>query len=66
MRSNLQVFLLFCLIAISLAANAATRCCVDIPPGGPAPDIAPYQPDPAHPYAHPFYWAPFVLIGNWK
>ena len=22
--------------------------------------------DPAHPYAHPFYWAPFSLIGNWK
>ena len=18
------------------------------------------------PYAHPFYWAPFILIGNWK
>ena len=22
--------------------------------------------DPAYPYAHPFYWAPFSLIGNWK
>ncbi|MCU1263980.1 MAG: hypothetical protein JWM21_298 [Acidobacteria bacterium] len=22
--------------------------------------------DPEKPYAHPFYWAPFVLIGNWK
>ncbi|RYX80374.1 CHAT domain-containing protein, partial [bacterium] len=22
--------------------------------------------DPAHPYAHPFYWAPFSLIGDWK
>jgi CHAT domain-containing protein/tetratricopeptide (TPR) repeat protein len=22
---------------------------------------------PAHaPYAHPYYWAPFVLVGNWK
>jgi len=18
------------------------------------------------PYAHPYYWAPFILIGNWK
>ncbi|RYG95960.1 MAG: CHAT domain-containing protein, partial [Alphaproteobacteria bacterium] len=22
--------------------------------------------DLKHPYAHPFYWAPFSLIGNWK
>ena len=21
---------------------------------------------PARPYAHPFYWAPFVLVGNWR
>ncbi len=25
-----------------------------------------FQPDPRAPYAHPFYWAPFILIGNWK
>ena len=31
------------------------------PPGF---DLKPYPPDPQHPYAHPFYWAPFVLIGN--
>jgi CHAT domain-containing protein len=22
--------------------------------------------NPRAPYAHPFYWAPFILIGNWK
>jgi CHAT domain-containing protein len=22
--------------------------------------------DPDRPYAHPYYWAPFILIGNWK
>ena len=22
--------------------------------------------DPKAPYAHPYYWAPFILIGNWK
>jgi CHAT domain-containing protein len=22
--------------------------------------------DPKKPYAHPYYWAPFILIGNWK
>jgi CHAT domain-containing protein len=24
-----------------------------------------YTPDPAKPYAHPYYWAPFILMGNW-
>ena len=27
---------------------------------------ATFQPDPQAPYAHPYYWAPFILIGNWK
>jgi CHAT domain-containing protein len=22
--------------------------------------------NPSAPYAHPYYWAPFVLIGDWK
>lgn len=22
--------------------------------------------DDARPYAHPFYWAPFILMGNWQ
>jgi CHAT domain-containing protein len=25
-----------------------------------------FTPDPKKPYAHPYYWAPFILIGNWK
>jgi CHAT domain-containing protein len=25
-----------------------------------------FTPDPKAPYAHPYYWAPFVLIGNWR
>ena len=24
-----------------------------------------YIPDPAKPYAHPYFWAPFILMGNW-
>jgi len=27
---------------------------------------ASFRPDPNAPYAHPFYWAPFFLIGNWQ
>lgn len=29
-------------------------------------DAHPYQPDVKRPFAHPYYWAPFVLIGNWR
>jgi CHAT domain-containing protein len=25
-----------------------------------------YKMDPKRPYAHPYYWAPFILIGNWR
>lgn len=25
-----------------------------------------YVKDPNAPFAHPYYWAPFILIGNWK
>ena len=25
-----------------------------------------YRRDPRAPFAHPHYWAPFILIGNWK
>ena len=25
-----------------------------------------FNPDPKKPYAHPYYWAPFILIGNWR
>ncbi len=25
-----------------------------------------FKVDPQAPYAHPYYWAPFVLIGNWR
>jgi len=25
-----------------------------------------FKPDPRAPFGHPYYWAPFILIGNWK
>jgi CHAT domain-containing protein len=25
-----------------------------------------FKPDPKKPYAHPYYWAPFILVGNWR
>ncbi len=32
-------------------------------PKGTLPD---YKTDPKSPYSHPYYWAPFILIGNWR
>jgi CHAT domain-containing protein/Flp pilus assembly protein TadD len=26
----------------------------------------PFKPDKHKPFAHPYYWSPFVLFGNWK
>ncbi len=25
-----------------------------------------YIPNPDRPYAHPYFWAPFILMGNWR
>lgn len=33
---------------------------------GDGQEAPPYQKDGARPYAHPYYWSPFVLIGNWR
>lgn len=29
-------------------------------------NLQPFVPDERRPYAHPYYWAPFILIGNWR
>ena len=26
----------------------------------------PFEVDKNAPYAHPYYWAPFILFGNWR
>lgn len=31
-----------------------------------APRLVRYASNPQKPFAHPYYWAPFILIGNWK
>lgn len=33
---------------------------------GEKPVAPPFARDPARPFAHPYYWSPFVLIGNWR
>jgi len=34
--------------------------------GAAAQGQASFKSDPNAPYAHPYYWAPFILIGNWR
>ncbi len=31
----------------------------------PRPTVSGKSANPAKPYAHPFFWAPFILMGNW-
>ena len=31
-----------------------------------APTVGSFTADPRAPFAHPFYWAPFILMGNWQ
>jgi len=31
-----------------------------------APNLLPFAKDPQRPFAHPHYWASFVLVGNWR
>ena len=33
---------------------------------GSGSDLPLFQKDERRPFAHPFYWAPFILIGNWR
>jgi CHAT domain-containing protein len=52
--------------AAAPAALAATaRGAQALQPGRDGAGEAAFQPPPGAPFAHPFYWAPFVLIGNW-
>lgn len=47
-----------------LTATGEKRDTHDIPDS--ETKAPPYIYDPRKPYAHPYYWSPFVLIGNWR
>src|SRR5437588_7687636 len=57
---------------VLLNGNAEQRKSVDnrssLNPGAAGPrDLIPrFVIDPAAPFAHPYFWAPFILIGNWR
>jgi CHAT domain-containing protein len=49
----------------SAAWGGLNRSAVALPTKA-SSDLPPFIPDPKAPYANPYYWAPFVLIGDWK
>lgn len=50
-----------------LALLHGTAVPAETPPGTPKDSSASaMKPRPASQYANPYYWAPFILIGNWK
>jgi len=57
---------------IKLAAGQFLRVVVEQKSGRGARSRQPcgqaprFTDDPKRPYAHPYYWAPFILIGNWR
>lgn len=49
------------------AAEGSTRRGIQIRPSSVADKTQPkFERDAKAPYAHPFYWSPFVLFGNWR
>jgi CHAT domain-containing protein len=47
------------------AQAASAPRALEYEPGKEKPQAAPFTVDQKAPYAHPFYWAPFFLMGNW-
>jgi len=47
-------------------SSAVDRARGVVPTSVPRPLGPAFEADPNAPYAHPYYWAPFILIGNWK
>jgi len=51
--------------ALALPKGGARSGPTTPPPVSSSPG-KPFIPDPKRPYAHPYYWAPFTLSGNWR
>jgi len=61
-----QIALLSGLLKFSAGQMQTQRSTQPVATVGGKPDAGLFKVDPQRPFAHPFYWAPFVLIGNWK
>ncbi len=45
--------------------NAAARALIHDEPEEAKPHAPPFPYDPKAPFSHPYFWAPFFLMGNW-
>ena len=50
----------------SYNASAAEKHRADEFVANAATDLPKFTTDPKAPYAHPYFWSPFILIGNWR
>jgi len=50
---------------VKMEPAAVSRSPIDDPDWGTTPQAPPFPHDANAPFAHPFYWAPFFLMGNW-
>ncbi|HSB28759.1 MAG TPA: CHAT domain-containing protein, partial [Pyrinomonadaceae bacterium] len=51
---------------VSAASTNSQRSSAPVQTGPSTSAAPPYKQDPNAKYSHPYYWAPFILIGNWK
>jgi CHAT domain-containing protein len=47
-------------------SNNSQRSSESLNSGPPPTTATPFKQAPNAKYSHPYYWAPFILIGNWK
>ena len=50
----------------TIAAAPNRELVHEAPAPAPAAQLPRFAPDPKRPYGHPYFWAPFIMIGNWR
>jgi len=51
---------------VTAVSTSGQRSSVPVASGPSTTTAPPFKQDPNAKYSHPYYWAPFILIGNWK
>ena len=61
-----QLVLLLGVETVATTNEQRRQLGLEAPPGTRGSGQKAFVKDPKKPYAHPYFWAPFILIGNWK